>query len=127
MTRFACASLLLTLFTAAPMAQQPFAIGGGESVPSERGEFSAPWRRGDAGGKSITLRYVRFRTTAAQPSAPIVFLAGGPGDAATRAFAGMPRAILESLTAIGDVIAFDQRGTGTSMVRCAVCAARACR
>lgn len=124
MTRFACASLLLTLFTAAPMAQQPFAIGGGESVPSERGEFSAPWRRGDAGGKSITLRYVRFRTTAAQPSAPIVFLAGGPGDAATRAFAGMPRAILESLTAIGDVIAFDQRGTGTSTWSGVQCAPR---
>ncbi len=43
-----------------------------------------------------------------------MFLAGGPGDAATRAFRGMPVSYLNQLRAVADVIAFDQRGTGLS-------------
>ena len=62
----------------------------------------------------MTLRYVRFASTSARPGPPLVFLAGGPGDAATRAFRGMPREMLDRLRAVADVIAFDQRGTGTS-------------
>jgi pimeloyl-ACP methyl ester carboxylesterase len=98
-----------------------FRIGGGVEMPAEHGSYSVPAnrQRGDSG--RLVLRYVRFRSTAASPGAPIVFLAGGPGDAATRAFAGMPREFLDSLLATADVIAFDQRGTGTSEPR-AVCA-----
>jgi len=95
-------------------SQQPFAIGGGESIPAEAGAFTVPQVRSHPGTGTLTLRYVRFRTRALDPKPPIVFLAGGPGDAATRAFHGMPKTVLESLTAIADVIAFDQRGTGTS-------------
>ncbi len=93
-----------------------FAIGGGELIAAENGSVSVPAVRSDTASNSValTLRYVRFKSNAAKPGPPIVFLAGGPGDAATRAFHGMPRRVLESLTAISDVIAFDQRGTGTS-------------
>jgi pimeloyl-ACP methyl ester carboxylesterase len=101
--------------------QTTFAIGGGERVPAEFGEFTVTAVRRDATSPRITLRYVRFRSTAAQPKPPIVFLAGGPGDAATRAFQAMPSTVLHSLRAIADVIAFDQRGTGTSDPRNAVC------
>ena len=91
-----------------------FAIRGSE-VAVERGEFTVQTRRTAGGdGQSLTLRFVRFRSTAAAPRPPIVFLAGGPGDGATRALAGMPLALLAELRAVADVIAFDQRGTGTS-------------
>lgn len=105
-------------------AQETFAIGGGQSVAAEAGAFSVPFVRSQADSPAITLRFVRFRSTSATPGPPIVFLAGGPGDAATRAFHGMPRAVLESLTALGDVIAFDQRGTGTSEPSNVLCAPR---
>lgn len=99
-----------------PQAPNTFAIGGGELIAAENGSVSVPAVRSQASGTGamLTLRYVRFKSSAAIPGPPIVFLAGGPGDAATRAFHGMPRRVLESLTAISDVIAFDQRGTGTS-------------
>ena len=73
-----------------------------------------PAVRGDASAGTITLRFLRFPATAAAPGAPIVLLAGGPGDAGTRMVAGMPPQLLAELRALGDVIAFDQRGTGTS-------------
>lgn len=119
--------VLALALSVAPLGatQQPqtaFTIGGGQTVMAEAGEFTVPRQRSAPQGARLTLRFVRFRSTAATPAPPIVFLAGGPGDAATRAFHGMPRAILESLTSIADVIAFDQRGTGTSdpsSVQCA--------
>ncbi len=90
-----------------------FAIGD-DSVAVDEGSFVVPANRTSGSTARLTLRFVRFRTTAALPSSPIVFLSGGPGDAATRAFRGMPSAFLDELRAIADVIAFDQRGTGTS-------------
>jgi pimeloyl-ACP methyl ester carboxylesterase len=89
--------------------------------PFETGEFTVPAVRGDAASTVWTLRYMRFRSTSATPGAPIVFLAGGPGDAGTRAVAGMPRQLLDRLLAIADVVAFDQRGTGQSDPRGATC------
>lgn len=94
--------------------QKDFRVGGGEAVPAEFGSLPVPSNRHRPGSRELTLRYVRFPSSAKKPGGPIVFLAGGPGDAATRAFAGMPRDFLEMLRATGDVIAFDQRGTGTS-------------
>jgi pimeloyl-ACP methyl ester carboxylesterase len=102
-------------------AQATFAVGGGERLPAEFGEFTVPAVRHDPASPRLTLRYVRFRSTASQPKPPIVFLAGGPGDAATRAFQSMPPAVLNSLRAVADVIAFDQRGTGTSEPQNAMC------
>jgi len=86
----------------------------GTSVSVDEGAFRVPAVRGGTTGDSLTLRLVRFRSTATRPGAPIVFLAGGPGDAATRAFGGMPMEFLNELRAIADVIALDQRGTGRS-------------
>ena len=108
--------------SASQNAPTPFTIGGGQTVMVEAGEFTVPFERAAPQSTRLTLRFVRFRSTAATPAPPIVFLAGGPGDAATRALHGMPRTVLDSLTSIADVIAFDQRGTGTSdpsSVQCA--------
>lgn len=106
--------LLLSLIAVPCAAQETFAIGGGTLVAAESGSFKVPIIRSREASGTLTLRYVRFKSSAATPGPPMVFLAGGPGDAATRAFHGMPARVLESLTAISDVIAFDQRGTGTS-------------
>ncbi len=93
----------------------------GERVTVERGEFRVPARRAAPEAGTLRLRFVRFPSTATRPGSPIVFLAGGPGDAATRAFSGMPPEFLDSLRAIADVIAFDQRGTGSSEPMGALC------
>lgn len=90
-------------------------------LPVEVGHFTVPANRRTGSSRLITLGFVRFRSTAKKPGPPIVFLAGGPGDAATRAFQGMPASQLAELRSIADVIAFDQRGTGMSEphgVRC---------
>ncbi|MBL0173225.1 MAG: alpha/beta fold hydrolase [Gemmatimonadaceae bacterium] len=87
-------------------------VGGTRS--GELSSLRVPTARGLRASPRIALRFIRFRSTARTPAAPIVFLAGGPGDAATRAFSTMPVAILDSLLGVADVIAFDQRGTGRS-------------
>lgn len=97
----------------------------GTAVDVDEGVFVVPADRRAYAAKQnmsvLRLAFVRFRSTAATPGAPIVFLAGGPGDAATRALAGMPPALLDRLRSIGDVIAFDQRGTGRSEPRALQC------
>lgn len=85
------------------------------TTPAELISLRVPeWRAQPTAGRRITVRAVRIPATTATPGAPLVFLAGGPGDAGTRAIVTMPLDILDSLRAIGDVIAFDQRATGRS-------------
>jgi pimeloyl-ACP methyl ester carboxylesterase len=110
-------SLRVTIALLFALSQSTFRIGGGEEMPAEHGSFQVPAIRARPESGIIVLRYVRFRSTSATPGAPIVFLAGGPGDAATRAFAGMPRTFLDMLLQIADVVTFDQRGTGRSEPR----------
>lgn len=86
----------------------------GVALPVEAGRLTVPANRTSGSDATLTLGFIRFPSTAAAPGAPIVFLAGGPGDAATRAFRGMPLDFLDALRGAADVIAFDQRGTGTS-------------
>ncbi len=97
----------------AAMVSGAFVVSG-RSIPVDDGWIRVPANRTSGSPDSLTLRFVRFRSTSGAPRAPIVFLAGGPGDAATRAVAGMPHAVLAALRSIADVIAFDQRGTGGS-------------
>lgn len=77
-------------------------------VPEFRAATEGPSTR------RIAVRAVVVRSTRATGDAPVVFLAGGPGDAGSRAIATMPAAMLDSLLGLGDVVAFDQRGTGRS-------------
>ena len=93
----------------------------GTAVAVEEGRLTVPANRTSGSAAQLALHFVRFPSTAAHPKSPIVFLAGGPGDAATRAVRGMPVDLLNQLLAIADVIAFDQRGTGLSEPRNALC------
>lgn len=87
----------------------------GAEHPAELGHLTVPERRGARGAKPIEVAFVRLKTTAEKPGAPVIFLAGGPGAPGV----GMARvpvyfSLFQRLRAHGDVILVDQRGTGLS-------------
>jgi pimeloyl-ACP methyl ester carboxylesterase/catechol 2,3-dioxygenase-like lactoylglutathione lyase family enzyme len=84
---------------------------GGSSSPGGSGSPGSP------GGRRLDLVYVRLPSTARQPGAPIVYLAGGPGGAGTAALKGKRLEMLLALREVADVVVFDQRGTGLSEPR----------
>jgi len=119
----ACLALANTLHPAAAAAQTapaltlvPYAFKApdGSTIDAELGSFTVPERRASPSSRRITLRFVRFRSTAAKPGAPIVYLAGGPGASGIRTAAGRRFPLFMALRALGDVIALDQRGVGQS-------------
>lgn len=69
-----------------------------------------------AGGRHIELAAIRLRWAATAAPVANMLLAGGPGDSGTRLLSGLSEAQAASLLDLmgGDVIAFDQRGTGRS-------------
>ncbi len=91
-----------------------FEVGSGEVVEAEIGSFEVPENRGASGSRALTLRFVRFPATTATPGPPIVYLAGGPGGSGIATARGSRFPLFQALREYGDVIAFDQRGTGMS-------------
>jgi pimeloyl-ACP methyl ester carboxylesterase len=91
-----------------------FVARDGTAVDTELGTFEVPERRADPRSRRIALSFVRFRSTAARPGDPIVYLAGGPGGSGIAAAAGPRFPIFMALRRVADVIALDQRGTGRS-------------
>ncbi len=86
----------------------------GEKVEAELGRMTVPENRSKPDSRTIELRFVRFASTARKPGAPIVYLAGGPGGSGTGTATYTRFPLFMALRAFGDVIAFDQRGTGMS-------------
>lgn len=103
------AALLLTL---EPYAFKTF---DGRDVAAERGAIMVPEVRGAAAGAQRRIAFVRLRSTAEKPVAPIVFLMGGPGIPGN-VMARVPvyYELFRKLTAIADVILYDYRGVGMS-------------
>ena len=91
-----------------------FENGKGEKVESELGVLLVPENRRDPHSNLIELAFVRFKSTAKNPGAPIVYLAGGPGGSGIGTAIGSRFPLFMAMREIGDVIAFDQRGTGRS-------------
>ncbi len=112
----AAAGLAVPGFALAQAQAGPFRFAGwrGAETDAERDVFEVPEDRRDPASRRISLSYVRFPSTAAQPGPPIVYLAGGPGGTATGAATGPRFPIFMALREVADVIAFDQRGTGLS-------------
>jgi pimeloyl-ACP methyl ester carboxylesterase len=81
--------------------------------------FPVPENRGDPHSRKINLKLAVLRSSAQLPSKDmLVFLAGGPGQAATDSAAAIA-AMLEPLRAHRDILLIDQRGTGGSnALRC---------
>src|SRR5262249_5849614 len=85
-----------------------------ETIPAELGHFDVPQNYRHPSGKTITLAFIRFKSTEANAGAPILYLAGGPGTSGTT-YATRPKfEPYLTLRQFGDVIALDQRGTGLS-------------
>lgn len=119
------AALLLVLQAAAPVTRadaihwQPWSdTTGGRITEGEIGRLQVPADHAapaSAGDAAIHLAFVRLRATTPTPGAPIVYLAGGPGNSGIDNLR-VPsiRLLVDSLRTIGDVILLDQRGTGRS-------------
>jgi hypothetical protein len=56
-----------------------FEAGDGQKVEAELGRLVVPENRRDLQAGEIELAFVRFKSTAARPGPPVVYLAGGPG------------------------------------------------
>ncbi|MES2321580.1 MAG: alpha/beta fold hydrolase [Pseudomonadota bacterium] len=91
-----------------------FVAADGTAVAAEKGSLLVPERHAAKAGKQMTLRFVRFKSTAAEPGAPIVYLAGGPGGSGIQAARGERFPLFMKLREVADVIVVDQRGTGES-------------
>jgi pimeloyl-ACP methyl ester carboxylesterase len=100
----------------APDAEKPlvFAAQSGEKVDAFEGKFSVPENRSNPKSRKLNLHYVRFPSTAKNPGSPIVYLAGGPGGSGIDAAKRERFPLFMAMREFGDVIAFDQRGTGAS-------------
>ncbi len=99
-----------------PQETEPylFRANSGAVVEAELGSFSVPENRHRDDSPRITLKYIRFAATCESPGQPIVYLAGGPGGSASGTAQGTRFAMFNELRQLGDVILFDQRGTGLS-------------
>lgn len=91
-----------------------FEARSGEVVDAELGSFEVPENRADPDSRTLTLKFVRFTSTAETPGPPIVYLAGGPGGSGIAAATGDRFPLFMALRSVADVIAFDQRATGMS-------------
>lgn len=91
-----------------------FEANSGDTVHAELGRFRVPLNRERGGTDSLELAFVRLPSTSPEPGPPIVYLAGGPGGSGVATARGSRFALFTAFRRFGDVIAFDQRGTGMS-------------
>lgn len=96
------------------------AAEGRVEAPARCGRLPVPLNPQDPAGAAIELSVAVAPALAEQAAAsPLVVLAGGPGDAATRFFAAS-RPAFADIRATRDIVLVDQRGTGASApLRCA--------
>lgn len=95
---------------------QPHRFEGGDSqvLEAEKGWITVPENRRKPESRAIKLAFIRVKATGEKPGPPIVFLAGGPGASGIQGCRDWGFPIFQALREFGDVIAFDQRGTGDS-------------
>jgi len=91
-----------------------FEARSGDSVAAFAGSLTVPENRSAQDSRSIELHYVRFPATGEAAGAPIIYLAGGPGGSGIEAAKYERFPLFMAMREFGDVIAFDQRGTGAS-------------
>ena len=116
-------SLVLLLTLTSCRARKPgdlvfenysFETAAGQKIDAQLGRLIVPENRNNSQGPLIELAFVRLKSNAKNPEAPIIFLAGGPGTPAIENLKGPRSPVLLALREIGDVVVLDQRGTGLS-------------
>ena len=112
----AIATLSLTVHAAPNTNEMPiqFQSQAGDSVSAYEGTLMVPENRAAPDSRMITLKYVRFPATGDTDGAPIVYLAGGPGGSGIQTAKYDRFPLFMAMREFGDVIAYDQRGTGAS-------------
>ncbi len=103
-------------YAAAAPNEEPitFEPSSGEQVDAFSGTLTVPMNRNDPESGTTELAYVRFPATTDTPGNPIVYLSGGPGGSGIGTAKGPRFPLFMAMRQHGDVIAFDQRGTGQS-------------
>ncbi|MBB5773405.1 alpha/beta hydrolase [Nonomuraea jabiensis] len=84
---------------------------GGHGVPCEIGTLEVPQVRSRPGSRTIELAFARFPGRGPGPA--LIYLEGGPGASGLSTWRELPGRYLPFLE-YGDVVVFDQRGTGAS-------------
>src|SRR5262245_38476564 len=85
-----------------------------QKLTAELGKLLVPENRRNTKSRLIELAFVRLKSTAQTPGAPIIYLEGGPGNSGIAAARGPALPLFLALRELGDVILLDQRGTGMS-------------
>jgi pimeloyl-ACP methyl ester carboxylesterase len=85
-----------------------------QKIAAELGKLLVPENRRNSQSRLIELAFVRLKSTAQTPGAPIIYLEGGPGNSGIAAAKGPALPLFLALREVGDVILLDQRGVGMS-------------
>jgi pimeloyl-ACP methyl ester carboxylesterase len=82
----------------------------GVTLDAVEGWIAVPERRSVPASRLIEVHYLRLKSRAARPRAPLVYLAGGPGG---RGVSDDPTSLgfWSAFLEVSDVVLFDQRGT----------------
>jgi len=85
----------------------------GVKIEAESGKLAVPENRSAARSRTISVGFLRLKSLAAKPRAPLFYLAGGPGG---RAVSERPGALdfWVPFLKVSDVVLIDQRGTNDS-------------
>ncbi len=86
----------------------------GRVFMAQKGIFKVPENRSKANNKSLTIGFLRFKTTAKKPARPMFLLAGGPGASWTGSLSkkgGYDYKEVAFYQEFADVIIIDQRGS----------------
>lgn len=106
--------------SAAPLAWQPYTYTAQDrartKVPGEQARLVVPENPAQPSGAVVDLAVYRLKSSAANPSALIIYLHGGPGGASVEHLESPEfRALFAALQTQADLVMFDQRGCGKSL------------
>ena len=87
----------------------------GVAIEADAGRLLVRENRSNKSSRSIPIEFLRLRSTAARPRAPIFFLQGGPGSRGVSESPHLLEAFVPFL-AVSDVVLIDQRGVADSLL-----------
>jgi pimeloyl-ACP methyl ester carboxylesterase len=89
---------------------------GGTTIEADAGTLLVPENRSNTRSRSIPIAFLRLRSTAAHPRAPLFFLQGGPGSRGVSENPHLLEAFVPFL-AVSDLVLIDQRGVADSLLQ----------